>query len=448
MNDGAGVRGVDRRGFLRGACGALALPWLDSLAPRRPRLAPPKRFVVVYVPNGMHMAAWTPPAEGELPPELPPILRPLARWREQLLVLSGLTHDKARGNGDGPGDHARAAAAFLTASQPRKTSGRDLRAGISFDQVLAAALGSGTPFASLELSGERGRQSGECDSGYACVYSNNLAWRSPEVPLPPETDPRQLFDRLFAGGESAEARAKRAEVAAKRASLLDYLREDARSLAPRLGASDRRKLELYLDSVRELERKIAALGSEDDGLAAAFAGRRPERADGFEERSRALAEVLALALAADRTRVATWMIANEGSNRSYPALQVKDGHHEVSHHGGDEAKQRSIERINVFHASLLAHFLKALGEHEEEGEPLLARCAVLYGSGIADGNSHAHDGLPLLLAGGGALGLRGGRHLRFPDETPAANLFLALAERFDVELESFGDGTGRLGKLA
>ncbi|MBK9384444.1 MAG: DUF1552 domain-containing protein [Planctomycetes bacterium] len=438
---------MDRRGFLRGACGALALPWLESLAPRGARRAAPKRFVVVYVPNGMHMASWTPAAEGELPQELPPILRPLARWREQLLLLSGLTHDKARANGDGPGDHARAAAAFLTASQPRKTSGRDLRAGISFDQVLAAAIGAATPFASLELSGERGRQSGECDSGYACVYSNNLAWRSPELPLPPETDPRQLFDRLFAGGESAEARAKRAEVAARRTSLLDYLREDARALSPRLGTSDRRKLELYLDAVRELERKIAALAAEDGGVAVSRSGYRPERVDGFEPRSKALAEVLALALAADRTRVATWMIANEGSNRSYPALQVKDGHHEVSHHGGDEAKQSSIERINLFHAGLLAHFLQALEAHEEEGEPLLASCAVLYGSGIADGNSHAHHGLPLLLAGGSALGLRSGRHLRFPGETPAANLFLALAERYGVELESFGDSTGRLGKL-
>ncbi|MBL8896066.1 MAG: DUF1552 domain-containing protein [Planctomycetes bacterium] len=447
MNVEDRVRGPGRRAFLRGACGALALPWLERYAPRRERAAARQRFVVVYVPNGMHMAAWTPAEPGALPEDLPPILRPLARWRERMLVLSGLAHDKARANGDGPGDHARAAAAFLTAAQPRKTSGRDLRAGTSIDQVLAASIGATTPFASLELAGERGRQSGECDSGYACVYSHNLAWRTPELPLPPETDPRQLFDRLFAGGDRAEERAQRAEVAAQRRSLLDYLRDDARSLSQQLGAADRRKLELYLDSVRELERKIASLDAEDDAVGAAFAGRRPERADGFEARSLALAEVLALALAADRTRVATWMVANEGSNRSYPSLGVKDGHHEISHHGGDEAKQRAIERINVFQAGLVAHLLRALERHEEEGASLLEHTTVLYGSGIADGNSHAHHGLPLALFGGTALRLRGGRHLRFSGETPVANLFLALAERYGVELERFGDSTGRLPEL-
>lgn len=447
MSPRRGSESVSRRVFLRGACGALALPWFESLALPAERRAQRNRFVVVYVPNGMHMASWTPAQAGALPEELPPILRPLARWRAQMLLLSGLAHDKARANGDGPGDHARAAAAFLTASQPRKTSGRDLRAGISFDQVLARALGAGTPYASLELAGERGRQSGECDSGYACVYSSHLAWSSPEVALPPETDPLQLFDRLFAGGESAEARARRAAAAERRASLLDYLREDAKSLAPRLGAQDRRKLEQYLDAVRELERKLAMLGSDEGEAMGDLSARRPPRAEDFEARSRALAEVLVLALASDRTRVATWMVANEGSNRSYPSVGVRDGHHEISHHGGDAGKQAAIERINLLHVGLLVHFLQRLGEHEEEGRSLLERSAVLYGSGIADGNSHAHDGLPLLLLGGAALGLRGGRHLVASDETPVADLFLALAEGFGVELERFGDSTGRLAGL-
>jgi hypothetical protein len=404
----------------------VALPWLEAFGGE----TPPIRVAWLYVPNGVHMPDWTPASEGAAFP-LPPLLEPLERFRDRLLVLTGLAHDKARANGDGPGDHARSAAAFLTGAQPRKTDGAGIRAGVSADQVAAQAVGNRTRFRSLEIGCEPGMVSGQCDSGYSCAYSSNISWASPQTPMAKETDPRLLFDRLFGRSPEADARRK---------SVLDVVRGEASSLAPRLGASDRRKLDEYLTGVRELERRIerAEKGAEvPDSL-------RPKGIPSdYGEHLRVMADLLALAFRTDATRIATFMFANEGSNRSYAAIGVPEGHHELSHHGGDAAKQAKIGRINRFHLETLAHLLGRLDGVREGGEPLLDRCLVVYGSAISDGNRHNHDDLPLLVAGGSSA-IRTGRHLRLPRETPMNNLHLALLGKLGVPAGALGDSTGVL----
>ncbi len=440
------MKRLSRRVVLKGIGTAVALPWLEAMAPVRwARAGAPGRLVFVYVPVGIHMPAWTPAAEGSAF-ELTPTLEPLAAFREDLLVLSGLAHDKARANGDGPGDHARAAAAFLTGAQPRKTAGPDIRAGISADQVAAQVVGARTRFRSLELGCEPGRSSGDCDSGYACVYSNNISWASASTPMTKETDPRALFDRLFLGGVSPEDLGRRAELAAGQKSILDFVRQDAQRLSARLGAGDREKLEEYLDSLRELERRIAAF-SDARAPDVDLALRPQELPEDLGAHARLMFDLLVLALRTDSTRIATLMITNEGSNRSYPEIGVSEGHHEVSHHGDDPVKQEKIARINRFHVELLAHFLGALRAVNEGESNLLERSMVVYGSAIADGNRHDHHDLPILLAGRGGGTIATGRHVRYPTETPATNLFLALLERMDAAVPSLGDSTGALGGL-
>ena len=432
------MKPLSRRTLLRGTGAALALPWLDAMLPPL-RSAPPARnraraLVFLYVPNGIHMQDWTPSTEGS-GFELPWILQPLAAQERSLLVLSGLEHDKARANGDGPGDHARAAAAFLTGRQPDK---QRVRAGVSIDQVLAARAGLATRVPSLALGVEGGAQSGNCDSGYPCAYSSNLSWTSPTTPALKETDPRQVFDRLFrdpwtTGGEA---------IVARRRSVLDLAREDAKRLAQRLGGADRSRLDDYLEGVRSLEQRLDRAAKGEDGPPEDV--ERPERApEGWLERAETMLDLLALALRADSTRVATLMLANEGSNRSYPNLEVAEGHHFLSHHGGDEAKQEQIRRINRFHVERLAGLLERLGRTDEGGESTLARTTVVYGSAISDGNRHNHDELPLLLAGAGC----DGRHVRVPAGTPACDLFVTLARRFGVPLDSFGDSRGDLDEV-
>jgi hypothetical protein len=434
------MKRLSRRTVLKGIGAGVALPLLEAMVQARSGVsASPRRLVFVYVPIGAHMPAWTPVAEGA-GFELSPTLEPLAPFREDLLVLSGLTHDKARANGDGPGDHARAAAAFLTGAQPRKTAGADIRAGISADQVAAQAVGARTRFRSLELGCEPGRSSGDCDSGYACVYSNNISWASASTPMTKETDPRALFDRLFLGGVTPEDRARRAELAASQRSILDYVREDAERLSARLGAGDREKLGEYMESLRELERRIAAF-SDSRAPDVDLALRPTESPDDLGAHARLMFDLLVLAFRTDSTRIATLMITNEGSNRSYPEVGVSEGHHEVSHHGDDPVKQEKIARINRYHVELFAQFLGALRGAGEGESDLLASSMVVYGSAIADGNRHDHHDLPILLAGRGGGTLATGRHVRYPKETPATNLFLALLERMEAAIPSLGDST-------
>ena len=430
---------ITRRRLLQSSSAALALPWLESVHGASERYAAsPLRLVYVYVPNGMHMPHWRPDTEGvdaPLPAPLPPLLEPLAAWRDSFSVLSGLAVDEARNNGDGPGDHARAAGAFLTCEQPLKADGTQLRVGVSADQVAAQALGDRTRYRSLQLACEEPMQSGQCDSGYPCAYSSHISWSTPHTPLSAETNPRLVFDRLFGAGLAHLDPEERARRLRRKRSVLDYLRRQARELDGRLGTSDRRKLEEYLEGVRELERRLDLVS---DPVAVAM--QRPTGTpDDYEEHARLQFQLLSLALATDSTRVATFMLANEGSNKNYRGLGLSDGHHEISHHGGDAHKEAQIARINRFHLGLFGEFLGQLAAADEGGQRLLDRTLIVYGGAIADGNTHAHGDLPILLAGGGE-GLRHGRHRRFPGETDLARLHGALLDRMGVAEEGLPTG--------
>jgi hypothetical protein len=435
---------LSRRTVLRGLGACLALPLLEAMpGPTQAQAArPPQRLLFVYAPNGKHMADWTPATEGAgFAP--PPLLEPLRAARGELLVLSGLSLRPADSNGDGPGDHARAMAAFLTGSRPRRTAGADLRVGVSVDQVAAARLGATTRFASLEVGCEGGRTSGVCDNGYSCAYQTNLSWRTPTTPLSKEINPRLLFERLF-GRPAADGRAA-AQRARDRCSVLDFVAEDARRLRAQVGGPDRRRLDEYLTGLREIEvrlqraQPVAQVGQ-------ARLARPTGIPQDFREHARLLTDLLVLAFQADLTRIATFVLANDGSNRSYREAGVAEGHHDVSHHGGDPAKLDKIRRINRLHVEQFAYLLGRLRAVSEGGETLLGRSLVVYGSGISDGDRHNHDNLPILLAGRGG-GVRPGRHVRYPAGTPLTNLYLSLLDRLGVELPAFGDATGRLDSL-
>jgi hypothetical protein len=433
---------LDRRTVLRGAGAIVALPVLQAMVPpRRTTLDAPKRLAFVYVPNGVDLPSWKPPADAAGTDELAlsPTLAALEPFRGSLLVIGGLAHDKARANGDGPGDHARAAATFLTGRQALKTDG-PIRAGVSADQVAAREIGNLTRIRSLELGCEAGRLGGQCDNGYSCAYSNSISWSTPHTPLGKEVDPRLVFDRLFREPDADLPEAARERRRLRRRSVLDLAGEEARRLSGRLGAEDRRKLDEYASGVRELERRIEFAARDQGELdAERFRGAPSDVA----ARAKLQAELIALAFATDTTRVVTWMLANEGSGASYPELGVPEGHHELSHHGGDTAKREKLAAINRFHVEQLAWLLEKLSEAEGEST-LLERCAVAYGSAIGDGDRHNHDDLPILVAGRAGGALRTGRHVRLASETPCANLWLTLLDAVGVEVPALGDSTGRL----
>jgi hypothetical protein len=434
---------LDRRTFLRGCGTALALPLLESTALAGPAAAAPKRLAFVFLPNGIHMRDWT-PAQVGADFELPYLLEPLAPVRDRAMVLTGLTHDKGRANGDGPGDHARSAAVFLTGAQPYKTDGANLRAGVSVDQVAAERIGRFTRFPSLELGCETSRQSGGCDSGYSCAYSSNISWRTPQSPMLKEIDPRLLFERMFGAGDESDA-AARAQRLAERKSILDFAREDAVRLGARLGGADRRKLDEYFDGVRAIERRIEMAERAGAGEAPVPGIETPAGIPReYAEHLRLMYDLLTVAFRTDLTRVATFMTANEGSNRTYPEVDVRDGHHTLSHHGGDPSKIEQIRRINRFHLEAFARFVSGLRAVPEGDGTLLDACTVVLGSGISDGNRHNHDDLPVLLAGGGGGTLATRRHVRVARETPMCNLYLTLLDNHGVRLPRFGDSTGRL----
>lgn len=447
-----GPKRISRRTALRGLGTTMALPLLDAMLPigalagNADSIPSPKRMAFFYVPNGVHLPDWTPAAEGaEF--ELPWILEPLAPVKQKLLVLSGLTHAKGRANGDGAGDHARALASFLTGCQPVKTSGANIQVGISVDQVAAQRIGDQTRFPSLEFGVEQGALAGSCDSGYSCAYSSNLSWRSPSTPVPKEIHPRLIFDRLFSEAGSAvsdQARAKRNRL---RRSVLDLVMEDAGRLRKTIGTNDQRKIDEYLTSTRELEIRLG----KTEYTAAADRPDFPRPGDvpkDFAEHVNLVLDLLVLAFQTDLSRIATFSFANEGSNRAYRQLEVPEGHHDLSHHGNDAAKQEKIRRINRFHVTLLGRFLEKL-EAVREGEgTLLDNSMIVYGSGLGDGNRHNHEDLPILLAGQGGGILRSGRHVRYPTETPLCNLFLSMLDWMGAETTAHGDSTGKLSGLA
>lgn len=442
---------LPRRTFLRGLGTAMALPMLESMIPvgRAAQAVAasaaagslPRRLAFVYIPNGANMDDWTPKQEGKSF-ELPYILESLKPHQRDLLVLSGLTHDKARPNGDGAGDHARASATFLTGCQARKTQGADIKVGVSVDQMVAQRVGSQTRFSSLELGCDRAQLSGNCDSGYSCAYSFNISWRNESTPMPPETDPRLVFERLFSGPSRAETKEARAKRQLYQKSILDYVMEDARKLQTNLGATDKRKLDEYLTAVRELEQRI------EKAEMAAMSLPGQERPAGipreYEKHIRLMYDLMVLAFQTDTTRVSSFVVAHDGSNRAYPFIGVPDGHHDLSHHGNSEEKKRMIAKINRFHMDQFAYFVGRLAAVKEGSGSLLDQSMVVYGSGIGDGNKHNHDDLPVLVAGKGGGSIETGRHVRYSKNTPMANLYLSLMERMGVQAPRLGDSTGPL----
>jgi Protein of unknown function (DUF1552) len=436
---------ISRRTVLRGLGAAVALPWLEAMGPltawaasTAPAKAAPNRMAFLYVPNGKNMADWTPKVEGAAF-ELPAILEPLKPVKDELLVLTGLTADKARAHGDGGGDHARALAAFLTGCQPRKTDGTDIRAGISVDQVVAGRIGHQTRLASLEIGCEQGAMAGNCDSGYSCVYSSTISWRSATQPLPKGVNPKLVFERLFGNGPDAG----RAQRDRNRKSILDFVKEDSADLKGRLGANDRRKLDEYFAAIRDVEQRIDRASKLPEVKAPDYPA--PKGVPGsYEAHLRLMADLLVLAFQADVTRVCTFVFANEGSNRPYPFIGVPEGHHDLSHHGNDPKKKAKIRDINRFHVKQLAYLLQKLKSIPEGDGTLLDHCMIAYGSGNSDGNAHNHDDLPVLLAGKGCGTLRTGRHVRYPKETPLNNLWVSMLDRMSIKQTALGDSTGSL----
>ncbi|MDQ3624358.1 MAG: DUF1552 domain-containing protein [Verrucomicrobiota bacterium] len=442
---------LPRRTFLRGLGACIALPLLECMLPAMARAAAgaassgaPRRLVFVYMPNGMDMDNWTPKSTGSSF-ELPSILQPLQPHRGQISVLSGLAHGNARSLGDGPGDHARANACFLTGVHPRKTAGADIHVGISADQIAALQVGKATRLPSLELSCETSvRQAGACDSGYACSYQNNISWRNENTPMPPIFDPRLVFERLFTNEDDPDLAAGRALRESCRASILDIVREDAKAFQGRLGATDRRKVDEYLTSLRETEVAIAQQAKFKASIPRPKIA-KPEGIPGdFTEHLKIMYDLLALALQTDSTRIATMMVQREGSNRPYPWIGVTEGHHDVSHHGHSAEKKAKIAKINRYHMEQFAGFLGKLKSMREVSGSVLDNSMIVCGSAIADGNRHGHSDLPVLLCGAGAGALKPGRHVQYGKDTPMTNLYLSLLERMKVTSERIGDSTGPL----
>jgi hypothetical protein len=432
----------------------IALPMLDAMRPTRALAAAahkaPVRMAFLYVPNGAHMPDWTPTTEGA-DFDLPWTLDPLKPYKNDLMVLSGLTQDHGRSNGDGGGDHARAAASWLTGAQPLKSEGSQIRVGVSADQVAAQVVGKDTRFGSIELGLEPGRQGGKCDTGYSCAYSNNISWRDESTPMTREINPRLVFERLFANelpkeqGESYQRRKM------YRKSILDFVMEDAKALQTQIGGHDREKMDQYLTAIREIEQRVERaekmVNMGNTGVAKGY--EVPEGIpESYEEHARIMGDMLVLAFQADVTRVGTFMLANEGSNRAYRNIGVSDGHHGLSHHQGDHAKQMKIREINKFHIEQFAYILGRLKSTPEGDGNLLDNCMITYGAGLADGDRHDHGDLPILLAGHGGGSLSPGRHIRYSAETPMCNLLVSMLDRVGAPVKRFGDSTGALRGLS
>jgi hypothetical protein len=438
---------LDRRRFLRGAGVALGLPLLEGLRPSIRRLAAaetvsaPRRMAVVFFPNGAIMPNWKPQSDGPQW-QLSQTLAPLAPFKQKLNVIEGLAHDNGRAGKDGAGDHARSSATFLTATRPVKTAG-NIKVGISADQVVAQHLTGATKLPSIELGLSDSQNAGSCDSGYSCAYSSNISWRSESQPMSKETIPQQAFERLFGDGTS-EGKAERDFF---RRSVLDLVARDAESLHRQLGSRDRQKLDEYFTNVRELEQRIAASADADQAARPdiQLPQGRPER---FAEHTRLMMDLMVLAFQTDTTRVATFMLDNEGSNRVYAEVDVHEGHHELSHHRNEQQNIEKIKRIDLHLAEQFAYLLNRLDSVSEGERSLLDNSLVLYGSGLSDGNRHLHHDLPIVLAGSGGGQIATDRLIRLSGETPMANLYLSMFDLLGVPVDEFGDATGRLTSLA
>jgi len=442
---------LSRRAVLRGiGSTVLGLPFLDAMTPafaskRDLSNDTPLRLAFAYIPNGVTMPEWTPSATGRQF-EFSPILKPLAGLRDQVTVLTGLAQHNAKALGDGPGDHARAAATFLTGVHPRKTDGANIQNGVSIDQVLARQWENQTRFASLELGTEAGGVVGNCDSGYSCAYTNSLAWHNETTPLPPEINPRLVFERLFGASRSGETPAQARQRQRLQQSVLDNVQEDTKRLMLDLGPTDRRKMDEYLYAVRDVEKRLARAA---DHPPVEVDMPKPSGVPAlFSDHLSLMYDLIAIAFQTDLTRVSTLMVGREGSSRTYREIGISDAHHPLSHHQKNQEKIDKITRINTFHIQLFARFLQKMQSIPEGDSTLLDRTAIIYGSCIGDGNRHNHDNLPILLAGGKAAGLHGGQHLEFAANTPMTNLYLTMLDKLGAPIEQFGDSTGQLRELA
>jgi len=417
-----------------------------SLA-RSTAASPAMRLGFVYVPNGIIMDRWTPTGEGT-GFQFAPTMQALEPFRERLVVLSGLAQANGRALGDGPGDHARAGATWLTGVHPKKTEGADIHAGVSVDQIAARELGKTTQLGSLEIGLESPTLAGDCDSGYSCAYTNTISWRSPTTPNPMEVSPRAVFERLFGDGDSTDPAARLASLEEQR-SILDYVAGDVDRLKGGLGASDCDKLTEYLDAIRDIERRIQKAEEQNATVTIPVVQRPTSIPEEFSEHARLMMDLMVIAYQTDMTRVVSCMMAREGSNRSYRSIGVPDGHHSVTHHDNDPAKIEKVVKINHLHAQTFAYLLQKLQSTPDGDGTLLDHSMMLYGSSISDGNAHTHDNLPLVLAGGACGQIKGGRHLRFSKETPMNNLLLTMLMKAGLHpAAKIGDSSGCLEHLS
>jgi hypothetical protein len=448
---------LSRRHFLRGLGACVALPAFESLLPSRLAAAAaqavrplatsptgaPLRTAFIYFPNGAIQGSWWPTGEGK-DFELNSTMQPLAKVKHAIQVLGGLDHVNATPGPDGPGDHARASGTFLTGVRVKKTAGADIHAGISIDQVAANQIGHLTRFPSLELTCDSVRKSGNCDSGYSCAYQYNLSWRSATTPVAPEPNPRQLFERVFGAGSHGERKDSLKRRHQQQRSILDFVLDDAKSLQRQLATKDQQKLDEYLVSVREIETRIER--SEKFGAAPDPDVDTPAGIpSSFDDYIQVMYDMMVLAFLTDTTRIATFLLANEGSNRAFPEIGIAEGHHFLTHHRNKQDMMDKVAEIDLWYMKHFARFLEKMDQTKDvDGNSLLHNSMIVYGSGNSDANRHTHVNLPILLAGGGGGSLTPGRFVNH-GSVPASNLFLSMADRLGVQGQvRFGDSTGRI----
>jgi hypothetical protein len=440
---------INRRAMLRGLGVSVALPLLDAMVPaltafQKTAGKPVNRFGAVYVPNGMMIRQWTPEAEGSTF-EFTPILKPLEPYRDRLLVLSGLNSTPPPKQG-AVGVHARASTRFLTDVPPKSTNGGDLEAGISMDQIAAKELGKLTQLGSLELGIESTDSSASCDNGFNCVYTSTISWRGPTTPLPTEHNPREVFERMFGDANSTDPATRLARIQQER-SILDSVTHRIATLGKQVGPGDRAKLDEYFEAIRDVERRIQN-AEQQSSRELPVVDHPPGIPAAFEDHVKLMYDLYALAYQCDMTRVITLMIAHEFSGRTYPEIGVPDAHHPISHHQNDPARLAKLAKINTYHTTLFAYFLDKLRSTPDGDGSLLDHAMIVYGAGMSDSNAHDPKNLPVLLAGGGAGQLKSGRHLRFPKDTPLANLHVTLLDKLAVHIEKLGDSAGELPELS